>query len=92
VTKEFRKNFLKFGKSGPRVFFRIFKGVWLRHPQLSLFFHVNSILVDRQKEVIHRTANLFSPTLLSLVWLAPELWGVKNHLVFRPHIAFHFQV
>ena len=26
------------------------------------------------------------------VWLAPELWGVKNHLVFRPHIAFHFQV
>ena len=25
------------------------------------------------------------------VWLTPELWGVKNHLVFRPHIAFHFQ-
>ena len=38
-----------------------FKRDWLHHPQLSLFFHVDWILVDRQKEVIHHTANLFSP-------------------------------
>ena len=48
-----------------------FKRVWLRHPQLSLFFHVDSILVDRQKEVIHRIANLFSQGKRPLHWIHP---------------------
>ena len=49
------------------------KGIWLRHPRLSLFFQIDSILVDSQKEAIHRIANLFSQGKCPLHWIHPPL-------------------
>ena len=65
----------------------ILKGVAAPSPAL-IVFPIDSILVDSQKEVIHRIANLFSQGKCPLHWIHPSLLALYAVVIEQPAFAF----
>ncbi len=67
---------------------RILKGGGRAIPSSHCFFSINSILIDSQKEVIHRIANLFSQGKCPLHRIHPSLLALHAVMIERPAFAF----